>query len=52
MIDFYIPVDRDRDQATRASSGSAAPWSNLFEHTDMSEDQLAELFDLRRGLPG
>ncbi len=52
MIGFYIPVDRHRDQATRASSGSAAPWSNLFEDTDMSEDQLAELFDLRRGLPG
>ncbi len=51
VIGFYIPVERDRDQAVRAVEQLGRTVEKLLEETGMSEDQLAELFDLRRALP-
>ena len=51
VIGFYIPVERDREQATRAIEQLGRTVEQLLEDTGMSEDQLAELLDLRRVLP-
>jgi hypothetical protein len=51
VIGFYIPVERDREQATRAIEQLGRTVERLLEDTGMSEDQLAELLDLRRALP-
>ena len=51
VIGFYIPVERDREQAMRAIEQLGRTVERLLEDTGMSEDQLAELLDLRRALP-
>ena len=51
VIGFYIPVERDHEQAARAIEQLGRTVEQLLEDTGMSEDQLAELLDLRRALP-
>jgi hypothetical protein len=52
VIGFYIPVERDDHQAVRAVEQLGRTVEKLLEETGMSEEELAQLFDLRRALPG
>ena len=52
VIGFYIPVDADREQATRALEQLGRSVEEILAQTDMTEDELSGLFDLRRALPG
>jgi crotonobetainyl-CoA:carnitine CoA-transferase CaiB-like acyl-CoA transferase len=49
LIGFYIPlqVDRDDDEVRRAIAKLGQSVSQVLHETGMSEDELAELFDLR-----
>lgn len=52
VIGFYIPVERDREQAKRAIERLGHSVDRILEQAGMTEDELAELFNLRRALPG
>ena len=52
VIGFYIPVEADFEQATRALEQLGRSVEEILASTGMSEDELAQLFDLRRALPG
>ncbi len=52
VIGFYLPVERDSEQAKRAIENLGRSVEKVLEETGMSEDELAMLFDLRRALPG
>ncbi len=47
VIGFYIPVERDQDQAQRALDRLAATVGKVLAETGMTEDDLAKLLDLR-----
>ncbi len=51
VIGFYIPVEGDREQARRAIERLGRSVEEILEETGMTEDDLAQLFDLRRVLP-
>lgn len=51
VIGFYIPVERDREQAKRAIESLGHTVEKILEETGMSEEELAQLFDLRRPMP-
>jgi hypothetical protein len=51
VIGFYIPVEGDREQARRAIERLGRSVEEILEETGMTEDELAQLFDLRRALP-
>ena len=48
VIGFYIPVERDQEQTQRALDRLAATVGKVLADTGMTEDDLAELLDLRR----
>lgn len=52
VIGFYIPVEAAREQAKRALEQLGRSVEEILAHTGMTEDELAQLFDLRRALPG
>ena len=52
VIGFYIPVEADREQATRALEQLGRSVEEILAQTDMTEDELSGLFDLHRALPG
>ena len=52
VIGFYIPVEADREQATRALEQLGRSVEEILAQTGMAEDELSGLFDLRRALPG
>ena len=52
VIGFYIPVEADREQATRALQQLGRSVEEILAQTGMTEDELSGLFDLRRALPG
>ncbi|MEX6431000.1 hypothetical protein, partial [Ferrimicrobium acidiphilum] len=51
VIGFYIPVEGDRKQARRAIERLGRSVEEILEETGMTEEELAQLFDLRRALP-
>jgi hypothetical protein len=51
VIGFYIPVDRDDEQVARALDRLDATVHGILTESGMSEDELAEQFDLRRRQP-
>jgi hypothetical protein len=51
VIGFYIPVERDHDQAKRSVEKLGHAVEKILAETGMSEDELAQLLDLRRALP-
>ena len=55
VIGFYIPVEGDREQARRAIErlGRSVEeiLEEILEETGLTEEELAQLFDLRRALP-
>ena len=52
VIGFYIPVEADREQATRALEQLGRSVEEILAQTGMTEDELSGFFDLRRALPG
>jgi crotonobetainyl-CoA:carnitine CoA-transferase CaiB-like acyl-CoA transferase len=50
VIGFYIPlqVDRDEDEIRRVVAKLGQSVQRILHETGMSEDELAELFDLRK----
>ncbi len=48
---FYIPLERDQDEVRRAIAKLGVTVEKVLEDTGMSEEELAQLFDLRRQLP-
>ncbi len=51
VIGFYIPLERDEDEARRAIAGLGKAVERVLQETGMSEEELADLLDLRRALP-
>ncbi|MHB8296460.1 MAG: hypothetical protein ACYDH5_17970 [Acidimicrobiales bacterium] len=51
VIGFYIPVERDHEAATRAVEQLGHTVEKILEETGMTEEELAQLFDLRRPMP-
>ena len=51
VIGFYIPLERDQDEVRRAIAKLGVTVEKVLEDTGMSEEELAQLFDLRRQLP-
>jgi antitoxin (DNA-binding transcriptional repressor) of toxin-antitoxin stability system len=51
VIGFYIPVPPDREETDRALQRLAETVERVRRETGMSEDELANLFDLRKPLP-
>ena len=52
VIGFYIPVERDDEQARRAIEKLANTVDRILKATGMTEEELAQLFDLGRSIPG
>jgi hypothetical protein len=48
VIGFYIPLDRDEDEIRRVVAKLGQSVQRILHETGMSEDELAELFDLRK----
>lgn len=48
VIGFYIPVERDDADVARALAHLADTVDRVVAQTGLSEDDLAELLDLRR----
>lgn len=51
VIGFYIPVERDPAQVQRAVEKLGSTVDRILEETGITEEELAQLFDLRRSLP-
>jgi hypothetical protein len=51
VIGFYIPLERDPELAKRSIEQLGRSVEKILEETGMSEDELAQLFDLRRQIP-
>jgi hypothetical protein len=51
VIGFYIPVERDREQVQRAIAKLGTTIDRILEESGMTEEELSQLFDLRRSLP-
>jgi hypothetical protein len=52
VIGFYIPIEANKEQATRALEQLGRAVEEILAQTGMTEDELARLFDLRRALTG
>jgi antitoxin (DNA-binding transcriptional repressor) of toxin-antitoxin stability system len=48
VIGFYIPLERDEDEVRRAVAKLAAAVEKVLGESGMAEEELAQLFDLRR----
>jgi hypothetical protein len=51
VIGFYIPLERDQDEARRAVAHLGEAVERVLAETGMNEDELSLKFDLRRPLP-
>ncbi len=51
VIGFYIPVERDHEQVKQAIENLGRTVEKILEETGMTEEELAQLFDLRRPMP-
>lgn len=51
VIGFYIPLERDEDEVRRAVAKLGAAVGQVLEETGMTEEELAQVFDLRRPMP-
>jgi hypothetical protein len=51
VIGFYIPLERNEDDVRAAVGKLGAAVQQVLQQTGMSEEELANLVDLRRALP-
>jgi antitoxin (DNA-binding transcriptional repressor) of toxin-antitoxin stability system len=50
VIGFYIPLERDENEVRRAVAKLGQAVEQVLDETGMTEDELANLFDMRRPL--
>lgn len=48
VVGFYIPLERDEDEVRRALARLGETVGQVLEETGLSEEDLAQMFDLRR----
>ncbi|MGH3822342.1 MAG: hypothetical protein ACRDRA_05830 [Pseudonocardiaceae bacterium] len=48
VVGFYIPLARDEDEVRRALARLGETVSQVLGETGLSEEELAQMFDLRR----
>ena len=48
VVWFYIPLQRDDDEVPRALARLAETVSQVLDETGLSEEELAQMFDLRQ----
>jgi len=48
VIGFYIPLERNEDEVRHGVAKLGQTVQRILHETGMSEDELAELFDLRK----
>ena len=51
VIGFYIPLERNEDEVQRAVVKLGEAVEQVLQETEMNEEALSRLFDLRRPLP-
>jgi antitoxin (DNA-binding transcriptional repressor) of toxin-antitoxin stability system len=51
VIGFYIPLQRDEDEVRHAVAQLGKAVEQVIDETDISEDELAGIFDTRRSFP-
>lgn len=51
VIGFYIPIERDDDEVRRAVAQLGSTVEKVLEESGMTEEELAQLLDLRRPMP-
>jgi hypothetical protein len=51
VIGFYIPLERDEDEARRAVARLGDAVEQVLTETGMDEEEVAQLLDLRRPFP-
>ena len=51
VIGFYIPLERDDDEVRRAVTKLGSTVEKVLEESGMTEEELAQLFDLRQPMP-
>jgi hypothetical protein len=51
VIEIYLPVKRDQERIDRTLDKLGATVQVILEETGMTEDELADFFDLLRPLP-
>jgi len=51
IIGIYIPIKRDEEKVRRAWERFGETIDQILEETGMSEDELADLLDVRKPLP-
>jgi hypothetical protein len=51
VIGFYIPVERDQEEINRALNELGGLVQEIVRDNGMSEEEFAQLLDLRRPLP-
>lgn len=45
---FYIPLERDEDEVRRALARLSETVGQVLDETGLSEEELAQMFDMRR----
>ena len=48
VIGFYVPLERDEDEVARAVAKLGETVGHVLEDSGLTEDELVDLFDLRR----
>jgi antitoxin (DNA-binding transcriptional repressor) of toxin-antitoxin stability system len=48
VVGFYIPLQRDEDEVQRALAQLGETVGQVLEETGLSEEELAQMFDMRR----
>lgn len=51
VIGVYVPFKRDEEQVRRALGQFGATIERILQETGMTEDELADIFDLSKPLP-
>lgn len=51
VIGFYIPLERDENEVQRAVAKLGSAVEKVLAESGMTEEELAQLFDLRRSMP-
>ena len=51
LIGFYVPIKRDEEKIRQALDRLEETVNKILEETGMTEEELADLFDVKKPLP-
>jgi uncharacterized hydantoinase/oxoprolinase family protein len=51
IIGIYLPMKRDQERVRRAVDKLETTVNQILEETGMTEDELADIFDINKPLP-